>query len=216
MIIVTVARKPMGSTVARNVTEHGTGALNINGTRLRLANGEEIKSLESKLDNRLGVTGPNWRKGDQEKMATAQKESIERTNSLGRWPANFLLQHAAGCTCDGVKKVKSRNANLKTETTGYNIGLVVLHGLKRLSGTWGHADEDNQETVQNWVCAPGCPVRALDEQSGTLPSGVAVRRNQGKSQEGMFAFGNRGPEEDVGYADQGTASRFFKQFRSDP
>lgn len=49
---------------------------------------------------------------------------------------------------------------------------------------------------------------ALDAQSGVSKSGTAVRKN-GISDRAMFAFGNRGPEADVGYGDTGGASRFF-------
>jgi hypothetical protein len=77
----------------------------------------------------------------------------------------------------------------------------------------GHADEDGKETVTVWVCVEGCPVKALDEQSGVLKSG-RLPSNQyekgGRDNSSMFA--GDGEFRHTGYeADAGGASRFFKQ-----
>jgi len=71
------------------------------------------------------------------------------------------------------------------------------------------------KTIDVWDCAPGCPVAALDAQSGECPAGIAVLRNGGGGK--IFGSENtRGPSPDGGYTDTGTASRFFPQFGWDP
>jgi len=77
---ITVARKPLGEkTVAANVLEHGTGAINVDGCRVgtetitqRLATVEGGKSIGGKA---VGVK---------------QKATGETTTTTGRWPANLI------------------------------------------------------------------------------------------------------------------------------
>jgi len=68
-----------------------------------------------------------------------------------------------------------------------------------------HAEGCQQETVANWECVEGCPVRLLGEQSGELaPAGGPKYTNHTS---GMFGLGQPGHI----YKDLGTASRFFFQ-----
>jgi site-specific DNA-methyltransferase (adenine-specific) len=65
------------------------------------------------------------------------------------------------------------------------------------------------------VCVPGCAVAELDKQSGTSRDGTAVRRN-GVAQSILYGEGFGACAEgsnDLGYGDQGGASRFFPTFR---
>lgn len=107
---IVVARKPLEGTVAGNVLKHGTGAMNIDGCRVRLAAGETVTAGLSNPANRGGVVGRDlgFTGNDAEVFQQAQRESIERTNTLGRWPANVILScppdcdgdtHAPGCPC---------------------------------------------------------------------------------------------------------------------
>jgi len=88
---IIVARKPLIGTVAANVLAHGTGGLNIDGCRVS-TNGETVHLPQSNPLNRKGVVGEKHfvTQKSIEGMHDAQRESIERTNTLGRWPANFI------------------------------------------------------------------------------------------------------------------------------
>jgi len=69
---ICVARKPLEGTVAANVLEHGTGALNIDASR-------------------VGEGGKKWvtpRGGIWATDSEAKAELVD--NPLGRWPANFI------------------------------------------------------------------------------------------------------------------------------
>ena len=73
---ITMARKPLVSTVAANVLEHGTGALNIDGCRVgddRIEKGRAGRSVcESNAFGKLrGTAEQEWQ--------------------VGRWPANLIL-----------------------------------------------------------------------------------------------------------------------------
>ena len=69
---IVVARKPITQTVAKNVLEHGTGAINIDGCRT------ETKGMKWEKPR-----GGIW-KTDSE----AEAKLVE--NDLGRWPANII------------------------------------------------------------------------------------------------------------------------------
>jgi hypothetical protein len=107
---IVLARKPFRSTVAQNVLEHGTGALNIDGTRIGTAGGGG-NGLGSHFD-RLGDTEPRVKHGN------------DAGGSVGRWPANVVLDEQAaamldaqsGVSRDGVAGAKSRG--FQTEYVG--------------------------------------------------------------------------------------------------
>lgn len=69
-----------------------------------------------------------------------------------------------------------------------------------------------------WACVPGCPVRAMDAQSGELEGSrksKIMRRGakSGKSFGTQNVYGCAKPHETViGYSDAGGASRFFMRF----
>ena len=73
---ITMARKPLTGTVAKNVMEHGTGALNIDGCRVQL-NGD----YKCKANGRPSLTGL----GDNYDPLCANQ-----LDTVGRWPANLI------------------------------------------------------------------------------------------------------------------------------
>jgi DNA modification methylase len=72
---ITMARKPLTGTVAANVLEHGTGALNVDGCRVGTEGGGG-NGLGSHYD-RLGNTEPLVRHS-------------QASGPVGRWPANLI------------------------------------------------------------------------------------------------------------------------------
>ena len=83
---IVLARKPLVGTVARNVLAHGTGAINIDATRIEAAHGDYNHAGNEN-------SAPEaWGGGGRYKNAGKQVAP----NPSGRWPANVLLdQHAA-------------------------------------------------------------------------------------------------------------------------
>jgi hypothetical protein len=69
----------------------------------------------------------------------------------------------------------------------------------------GYADPDGREQVDDWLCHPQCPVRALDEMAGErLPCGGPKNTTHNT---GMFGIGQPGRV----YKDGSNASRFYPQ-----
>jgi len=73
---ITVARKPFSGTVAANVLEHGTGAINIDGCRVGTTRRTPASLSTCKTKNAYGEYG-----GGAEK---------ELDPNIGRWPANLI------------------------------------------------------------------------------------------------------------------------------
>lgn len=84
---ITVARKPLVGTVAANVLEHGTGALNIDGCRVAGFAPGEYEKLRARADTpRQDFTGGRLHSG-----AEYTPKVIESgMSNLGRWPANLI------------------------------------------------------------------------------------------------------------------------------
>jgi site-specific DNA-methyltransferase (adenine-specific) len=83
---VVVARKPLAGTVAANVLAWGTGALNIDATRVTAAAGDYDHPGNDNRTPRKEIFGADARSGKQVEPHTA-----------GRWPANVLLGHTPDC-----------------------------------------------------------------------------------------------------------------------
>ena len=88
---IVLARKPCGGTVAEAVRVHGTGALNIDGCRIPID-----KPLA--LPREGGSNGSDWM-GEPLSNELA-RALLTRTNALGRWPANVLLDTDAAAMLD--------------------------------------------------------------------------------------------------------------------
>lgn len=188
MKVIHLLRKPLSEkTVAANTVKHGCGGLNIDASRIGVESRGSGVSQHRSTDDRAGLTD-------------------------GRWPANVILQHLDGCRRDGNRRVKGQRGSGLTQTPARSWKNTSTAGINRV----GHADEDGNETTPNWICADGCPVAALDEQSGV--SKRAVRQPTGRATEGAAVNWNPNSVMDTtvrGFIDTGGASRFFKQVGGD-
>jgi DNA modification methylase len=197
---IIVARKPLDGTVAQNVQRWGCGGLAIDASR--------VEGPPSGLKPYVCTTSPP---GYELGMAKAGREVNFTDNPLGRWPANVILSHHPDCVEVGTRDVVSRAGKKGEATPGYGGGYAAQPGQacevtsKRVAGT----KYMQSETVAAYKCVDGCPVAALDAQSGVRTSGVlraGTKRTTGGGFNGGF------PEiaalKDYG-GDSGGASRFF-------
>ena len=107
---IIVARKPLIGTVANNVLTHGTGALNIDGSRIGAEGG--TKGAGAGAGAGIYGDGLNGERG----LAV---------DGLGRWPANIILdEHTAGLLNgqSGVSASKATNRGL--QCSGSHGGLA--------------------------------------------------------------------------------------------
>jgi site-specific DNA-methyltransferase (adenine-specific) len=82
MELICLARKPLTGTVAANVLEHGTGALNIGGCRIGTT--RDVPALHSQSDSAIGATG-----------ISGKRLPDELDPNVGRWPANVCHDGSA-------------------------------------------------------------------------------------------------------------------------
>lgn len=193
-----LARWPVVGSVSANAVKHGTGPVNIDACRV-FTDWQEADRPDT------------WKKsGISEEPGT---KSIFGTGGTGinlhpggRWPPNLVYLHAEGCKRVGEKKLRC----IKPVVQKSNIKGVFYNGTNeqqgRPSGHYG--DADGKETVPAYVCAPGCPVAALDEMSGASTS------RKGKPRQGPSGAGWGMSATGAEYDDQGGASRFFPTFES--
>ncbi|ASR84987.1 DNA methylase [Mycobacterium phage Bunnies] len=101
---IVVARKPLVGTVAANVLEHGTGALNIDACRVGTQGG--------------GSTCPG---GDAcsctNKVFGGTKHPARRDGEFGRWPTNVVLDDAQAAELDAQTGTLSSGKMYPTHTT---------------------------------------------------------------------------------------------------
>jgi hypothetical protein len=91
---ITLARKPLEGTVAANVLQYETGALNVDGCRVgtddRLGGGDCSAQVD-RTGKHEGWQRP-WM-SDPDAVADAaerRRQQVAKSESLGRWPANFI------------------------------------------------------------------------------------------------------------------------------
>ena len=73
---IVLARKPLSGTVAKNVLEHGTGAINVDGCRVGMMTSAEVARSGKSTDGMFASGGLDW--------------LGENRTPQGRWPANIL------------------------------------------------------------------------------------------------------------------------------
>ena len=121
--------------------------------------------------------------------------------SSGRWPATVELSHTPWCVCVGT-----RTAIRNVETGArHDSASVTAYG----DGVNGRSTTGVAETVAAWQCAEGCPVLALDQESGERPGDRPSRPPRQNTTTGYGLAAQ--PFVTTGYADTVTAARFFAQ-----
>lgn len=127
---IVMARKPLvGSTVAANVLEHGTGALNIDACR--------VATSDSLGGGRISTRSDGWDrpwKHNPEAIAAAHERgaaSVAKAEALGRWPANVILDESQAEALDeqsGERPGMARGKLKRGATTGRSIGGASAYG----------------------------------------------------------------------------------------
>ena len=166
---ILVFRKPLEeSTVMAQTLVTGTGALNIDATRIG-------------YQTRTNSSGPRKERSTMVKGMVSVTETV--IHAHGRWPANVLLVHSDGCKVVGVKKVPAPVINRFDD------------GMKPFGDGAGHSytstqtgDADGMEEIQVYECEDGCPVKLLDEQSGITTSGAMKREVSAYEGESVTGF----------------------------
>jgi len=114
---IVLARKPLIGTVAANVLTHGTGALNIDASRIKADKSELQKNSEPFT---------KWKRGNSILQESKGMNTPGRTapmpNLSGRWPANILLDEEAAAMLDEQSGVSKSGAAGKKGSSGFAGG----------------------------------------------------------------------------------------------
>lgn len=195
-----LARKPLIGTVAQNVQQHGTGALNIDGCRIQANANDRFGGggLNSPQHGFMANTSNTYKKG----------MGFRDDTHKGRWPANLILSHSPDCQQVGTRTVKTGTA------VGGEGNAASIFGSKLQKHSAGDQTYgvDGVETVEHWECVPDCPVAELDRQSGDRSSpwvGNKAGNSVGAKGGVMFGGSSQTVTSKPEYLDRGGASRFF-------
>lgn len=200
MIVITVTRKPLNGTVASNALKWGTGGIDIDSSRI--GHTEDFSNIKSRAAMKLNTSGKTHNPD-----ASSVIEAQMKLKNLDRWPANMILTHLDGCCYTGTTTVKTQTHYPASRGVG---------GL----GTSGHSGQTDlaevspgSDVVDAWDCVPGCPVDALDKQSGSLYTRGNI--NAEPTEGGMFGHPEFVRNRPLSYDREsglkgGGASRFFK------
>jgi site-specific DNA-methyltransferase (adenine-specific) len=119
---IIVARKPLAGTVAQNVLAHGTGALNIDATRV--GTGGHLKWAAPR--------GMGFQR-DVDYSTDSGRQSGANSADVGRWPANVVLDETAAAELD--------------RQSGYSTSPASVTGGANRTGDSGPAALGRQDDV---------------------------------------------------------------------
>ena len=127
-----LCRKPLGGTVAANVLEHGTGALNVDGCRV--GHSDPLVTAERTAPRYSGATMNGGKRG-------GVQSAVASADPAGRWPPNVLLTHDPNC---GAQCVDACPVRMLDEQSGDRpVGSVpaVTGARAVLGGLAGYQSE---------------------------------------------------------------------------
>jgi len=131
---IIVARKPLIGTVAHNVLTHGTGALNIDGSRI-LSDITKDPNYRPNAGSHDGH-GSSFSINGENKRDKSDLPDSGFHNSKGRWPANIILdEHTAGLLDEQSGVSKSTNTERNNSARSNQS-----FGLEDKNVTGGHSD----------------------------------------------------------------------------
>jgi len=117
---VTVARKPLSAgTVAANVLQWGTGALNIEATRIGMGEEYDPTKVQRQQSAGAGAVGGAFGAG------ALRGREIAKYKPGGRWPANVVLDVEAGAELDrqtGTSTSSYRPPSSRDRNNGIGLG----------------------------------------------------------------------------------------------
>jgi site-specific DNA-methyltransferase (adenine-specific) len=197
---IVLARKPLekGLSIAENVIKWGTGGINVDGCRI---------STQDNLNG--GSYGNSTREEDDFFKGKKPAGAGDFVQPEGRFPANLILSHHPDCCFNGVKKIGSgeKKYHEDGDTTTASEG---WHNNNKSMFTHKNADviaSYGEETVEDWTCVDGCPIKIMNEQSGVTKSSGGVNTNFDNK---FFKNIGGGIGSNAGgLGDVGGASRFF-------
>lgn len=153
---ILVFQKPYKGRPQDNIIQTGAGAINLDGGRI---------AVNIDLDDpRLGGRG-SWKSDKAGRRGIYRPFGGDEIKShpAGRLPSNLILQHLPECVCLGTEKRRKAGGDITNPAT---VDRRLVYQPRKQREQWrAHGDEDGNETVEKWECAPDCPVLSMENQS---------------------------------------------------
>src|SRR5208282_2189907 len=133
----------------------------------------------------------------------------QQYKNQGRWPANLLLTHHPDCVLIGIEKIPGQKGYPNGRGgTGWGDKESLSQNLTEPIP--GHADENGEETIEQWECHVDCPIGQLNESVGIKKSGDILPHHKHTALKGNgITHGIMKAVPSMGYGDEGYVSRFF-------
>jgi site-specific DNA-methyltransferase (adenine-specific) len=148
-----LVRKPLEGTIIENILKYGTGALDIDSSRV-FTDWDEPDRPDT------------WKKSGHSAKPEAVKVAAPpgtgiNCHPLGRWPADFILSHSPKCQRVGTKVLKG---DPRGNCKGTRPGGFYAPGSDSGDGKPNAYVYGDQE-IPIYECVDGCPVGILDRDS---------------------------------------------------
>jgi site-specific DNA-methyltransferase (adenine-specific) len=185
---IVMARKPFKGTVVDNVLEWGTGAINIDESRILMS------SMDYKIIDAKSSKNPtsNYKESATKKYGDYQKDIATPPNELGRFPANVILDKEAGKILDNQSGV-SKSAG----------GRAYQNTNDMYSGGWSKKDEGLRQDpgfgdvggASRFFYCPKASKKDRNEGLEHLP----ISRPDERTETGMGSFVDKGiqPQQNI-------------------
>jgi len=125
---IVMARKPFTGTVAQNVLEHGTGALNIDRARIGSNDGYE-QQWDRPISTNIGAA-----RGRYISNGTQHSVDLSANKPSGRWPANVILTHSTECGPECTPDCPAREIDRQSGNVKDGIAVTRNGGGRKIFG----------------------------------------------------------------------------------
>lgn len=197
---IVLARKPLSEkSIVDNILIHGTGAINEGACRIAVNPEVDAIGRTTKRDKR--------QEGAWEKYSGFLNpvNPVAGVLPTGRYPANLILSHHPDCRLiqTGTTKVKDTSTYAQSQ----KMGKHGIYGDYEVPLNMRHSFDAGEPEV--WKCVEGCPVKILNEQSGSCPSGFSPKPSKSIIRGYKWGTLQEYRPAGRGFADSGAAARFF-------
>jgi DNA modification methylase len=195
---ICIARKPFKGTVAGNVLEHGTGALNIDACRVatsdKLGGGGESAQSSGKFTNE-GWRRP-WMDDPEalERQAATVRANVEKAEVLGRWPAN-VIHDGSQEVLEAFPDAPGQLARSSSSSSSSRKDQNVYGAMARGSGGIEPRAELDKSAARFFYCAKASRAdrnHGLEDPGPIHKHGVTLRQMENAVRDGI-AKGNTHP-----------------------
>lgn len=143
--LIYLARKPLSEpNIAANVLRWGTGGLNIDACRIRLAGIENHRTVGSGvIGTKAGIYGESNNDKNHKQQQRAEQGLNPRYEPNGRWPSNVIFSHDPNCNgaCVGGCPVRELDRQSGKLTSGDRSGKRNQPKTKNAYGEFHLQDE---------------------------------------------------------------------------